>query len=275
MLETDESGESANLFGHDPSVSAMMDLVIAKWLLGRPDQAQSLARQALPRAETVGAAQSIASALHVSMTIALLRGELDEARRFQDLLQQFLQRNALEYCYMRPLAARTSLLVREGRPEEAIGEAREGIALARDRGALAFSSVSLTALAEAQLEAGRIEEGLASIHEALEYAEQRGERVWLPETRRIEGRLLRAGGQLSAAEDSLRDAMREAREDSLLALQIRASCDFMHLLREQEREQEAYPLLEGVVNRFEEGFTTIDYRKAQSLLSSCKLPAAR
>ena len=64
----------------------------------------------------------------------MFRGEIDEARRFEELLQQCLDRNELEYLYMRPLAVRTLLLVQEDRPEEAIRVALEGIALARKKG---------------------------------------------------------------------------------------------------------------------------------------------
>ena len=275
LLEEDDSDEHARLFGHDPTVSIMSYMTFTQWLLGRPDQAQSIARNALHRAEAVGAAQSIASALHVSMITALFRGEIDEARCFENMLQQCLERNELEYRYMRPLAARTLLLVQEDRPEEAIRVAFEGIALAREMGALAYSSVSLTALAQAQLVAGRVEDGLASIDEALACADRVGERVWRPESLRIKGSLLRVTGAAQAAEDSFRTAVREAADQSLLALELRASHDLAHLLRDQGREQEARPLLEGVVKCFKEGFSTADYRAAQSLLSLCRLPAAR
>ena len=275
LLEQEDLREPAQLFGHDPTVGAMSHLAFAEWLMGRPDQAQSVAKRCRLRAEAVGAAQSMASGWHVSMMTALYRGELDEAQQFQDALEQCLDRNELEYIYMRPLAGRIGLLIMQGRPAEAVRVAREGIALAREKGALAFSSVSLTALAEAQLTAGHFESGLASIEEALACADRVGERVWRPEALRIRGRLLSVNGQVQAAEDSFLTAISEAENRSLLALELRASRDLAQLLIEQRRLQEAHPLLEGVMNRFTEGFTTADYQGAQSLLSSCKLPAAR
>ena len=275
LLEQEDLREPAQLFGHDPTVGAMSHLAFAEWLMGRPDQAQSVAKRCRLHAEAVGAAQSMASGWHVSMMTALYRGELDEAQQFQDALEQCLDRNELEYIYMRPLAGRIGLLIMQGRPAEAVRVAREGIALAREKGALAFSSVSLTALAEAQLAAGHFESGLASIEEALACADRVGERVWRPEALRIRGRLLGADGQVQAAEDSFLTAISEAGNRSLLALEFRASRDLAQLLIEQRRLQEAHPLLEGVMNRFTEGFTTADYQGAQSLLSSCKLPAAR
>ena len=123
--------------------------------------------------------------------------------------------------------------------------------------------------------AGHIEDGLASIDEALAHADRVGERIWRPESMRIKGRLLNADGAVQAAEDSFRAAVREAADHSLLALELRAINDLAFLLIKQERQPDAGPLLEGVLNRMAEGFTTSDYREAQSLLSSCKLPAAR
>jgi len=275
LLAEEDLREPARLFGHDPTVSAMSYLCFAEWLLGRPDQAQSIAQRCRLRAEAVGAAQSMASGLHVSMYTALFRGEIDQARHFQDALLQCLDRNELEYIYMRPLAARTCLLIMQGQPDEAVQVARDGIALAREKQALTYSSISLTALAEAQFEAGHIEDGLASIDEALAHADRVGERVWRPESLRIKGRLLSADGAVQAAEESFRAAVREAADHSLLALELRAINDLAFLLIKQERQPDAGPLLEGVLNRMAEGFTTSDYREAQSLLSSCKLPAAR
>jgi DNA-binding winged helix-turn-helix (wHTH) protein/tetratricopeptide (TPR) repeat protein len=275
LLEPEDLREPAEMFGHDPTVSAMGFMALTEWMLGRSDQAQDMARRIRRRAEAVGAAQSIATAQFVSMNIALHRGELDEARRFWNALRHCLDRNGLEYCYMRPLAARTLLLVREGRPDEAIREARDGISLARERRTLAFSSISLTALAEAQLAAGQIDDGLASIKQALAHAARVGERIWRPESLRIRAGLLLAQGALQKAEKGLRKAVREAGELSLLALELRASHDLAQLLCDQGRSQEAQPILESVVGRCTEGFSTADYRKAQSLLSSCRLPAAR
>ena len=163
----------------------------------------------------------------------------------------------------------------ELRAAEAVRVARDGIVLAREKQALTYSSISLTALAEAQLAAGHIEDGLASIDEALAHADRVGERIWRPESMRIKGRLLSADGAVQAAEESFRAAVREAADHSLLALELRAINDLAFLLIKQKRQPDAGPLLEGVLNRFMEGFTTSDYQKAQSLLSSCKLPAAR
>jgi tetratricopeptide (TPR) repeat protein len=176
---------------------------------------------------------------------------------------------------MRPLAARTGLLIMQGRPDEAVREAQEGISLARKKQALAFSSVSLTALAEAQLAAGLYEDGQASIDEALACADRVGEQMWRPESLRIRGRLLGARGLAQAAEESFLAAAQEAADLSLLALELRASNDLARLLIERQRLQEAFTLLEGVMKRCTEGYTTADYRDAQSLLSSCRLPAAR
>ena len=275
LLEQEDLREPAQLFGHDPTVSAMSFLCFAEWLLGRPDQAQSITQRCRLRAEAIGAAQSVASALHVSMITALFRGEIDEAQHFQDALQQCLDRSDLEYIYMRPLAARTCLLIKQHRPDEAIRVARDGIVLAREKQALAFSSIALTALAEAQLAASHIEDGLASIDEALACADRVGERVWRPESLRIRGKLLSAGSEAQAAEDSFLAAIREAGEQSLLALELRASHDLAQLMIKQQRVQDVYPLLEGVLNRFTEGFATTDFQDAQSLLSSCRLLAAR
>ena len=192
-LDAEDLRAPARLLGHDPIVGSLSALAFAEWLLGHADAAKSEARRCRLRAEAVGAPQSLATGWHTSMTTALFRGEIEQARHYEEMLQQCLDRHEFEYLYMRPLAARTSLLTLQGRPEEAIRVAKEGIDKARENRALAYSSISLTTLADAQLAAGHLDDGLDSIEESLSHADSVGERIWRPESLRIKGRLLSAG----------------------------------------------------------------------------------
>lgn len=250
-------------------------LALAEWLLGRADLAQFTAQRCLSRAEAVGAPQSLATGWHAAMTTALFRGDIEQAEHFENMLQECLDYNEFEYVYMRPLSARTQLLTMLGRPEEAVRVATQGIEKARENQALAYSSVSLTALAEAQLAAGHLGEGLGSIEQALSHANSVGERVWGPESMRIKGRLLAADGHSDAAETCFRDAAQEAADRSLLALELRATIDLAKTLLERDHLSEAKMLIEGVLERYTEGFDTTDYLVAQSLLSSNMVPAAQ
>ena len=273
-LDSEDLRATARLLGVDPIVSALSALAFAEWLLGRADLAESVARRCRLRAEAVGAPQSLATGWHTSMTTALFRGETEEAEHFQDMLHQCLDRNEFEYLYMRPLAARTHLLTMQGRPDDAVREAREGIEKAREVRALSYSTISLTTLAEAELAAGYLDDGLASIEQALSHGDVSGERIWRPESFRIKGRLLSAGEDYEAAEKNFRAAVNEAADMSLLALELRAATDLARTLADQDRGTEARPLVEDILARCTEGFGTADYLAAQSLLSSSKLPAA-
>ena len=153
--------------------------------------------------------------------------------------------------------------------------ANAGLNKARQAQTLAYSSIALTALAEAQLAAGHLGDGLGSIKQALAFADAVGERVWRPESLRIKGRLLGADGELDAAEESYRAAVDEAADLSLPALELRATTDLATALWERDGSAEAHAMLLGVLSRFTEGFETADYLTAQSLLSASKLPAAR
>jgi DNA-binding winged helix-turn-helix (wHTH) protein/tetratricopeptide (TPR) repeat protein len=273
-LKDEELREPARLLGHDPVVSSLSGIAFTEWLLGRADQAESTARRCRLRAEAVGAPQSLATGWHTSMTTALFRGENEQAEYFQDMLDQCLERNEVEYLYMRPLGARTQLLTIQGRPEEAIRVAQEGLEKARENQAIAYSSASLAALAEAQLAVGQLDDGLNSIEQALAHSDATGERVWRPETLRIKGQLLSARNETGADEECFRAALLEAAEMSALSFELRAAIDLAKVLCEGDRLSEAHEILKGVLARFTEGFETADYLAAQSLLSSNKLPAA-
>ena len=153
--------------------------------------------------------------------------------------------------------------------------AHEGIEKARENQAIAYSSASLTALAEAQLAAGQLDDGLNSIEQALAHSDATGERIWRPETLRIKGQLLSARNETGADEECFRAALLEAAEMSALSFELRAAIDLAKVLCEGDRLSEAHEILKGVLARFTEGFETADFLAAQSLLSSSKLTAAK
>ena len=126
----------------------------------------------------------------------------------------------------------------------------------------------LTLLAEALAFAGRIEEALAALDDALAKAAVSGVRGWDAEIHRLRGELT---GRLpypdpAKAEDSFRTALAIAREQGTRGYELRAATSLARLWREQGRRAEARDLLAPLYGSFTEGFDTADLKEAKALL---------
>jgi len=141
--------------------------------------------------------------------------------------------------------------------------------------------------------AGRVEEGLQVIHEALVMAQTREMRLWEAELHRLQGELLlqqAASGRAKAhpaaplqsprtgvwatdpshpfnkAEDCFRQALGIARGQQAKSLELRAAMSLSRLWQRQGKKQAASRHLEESYHWFTEGFDTADLLEAKILL---------
>jgi predicted ATPase len=155
------------------------------------------------------------------------------------------------------------------------GEVTTGIARIRD-GMAAFEATGdrvstqffLALLAEALALAGKIEEALATLDDALTQAAVSGATGWDAEIHRLRGELT---GRLphpdpAKVEDSFRTALAIAREQGTRGYELRAATSLARLWGEQGRRTEARELLAPLYDSFTEGFHTADLKEAKRLL---------
>ncbi|MBN1402550.1 MAG: hypothetical protein JXA74_17045, partial [Anaerolineae bacterium] len=116
--------------------------------------------------------------------------------------------------------------------------------------------------------AGRAEEGLALLDEALEQVERTGERWEEAELRRLQGELLRQrGDDPEAVEECYRQAIAVAQRQEARSWELRATTSLARLLRDQGRAAEAREALAAIYGWFTEGFDTPDLVEARALLA--------
>ena len=135
-------------------------------------------------------------------------------------------------------------------------------------GARSTTPLYRTLLAEALALAGKIEEGLATLDDALAQAAASGEHGSSAEIHRLRGELT---GRLphpdpAKAADSLRTALAIAREQGTRGYELRAAVSLARLRCDQGRHAEARDLLAPVYGWFTEGFATPDLKEAKALL---------
>jgi predicted ATPase len=141
-------------------------------------------------------------------------------------------------------------------------------------------------LADACMQTGRFDGGLAASTEALAAADQHEEHLWEPEVHRLKGELLlkRQAERSGVEKTSLRGAPRIddsstaeaqgcfqraieiARKQSAKSLELRATMSLARLLDQTGRRDEARTLLAHIYGWFTESFDTADLKDAKTLL---------
>jgi tetratricopeptide (TPR) repeat protein len=157
-------------------------------------------------------------------------------------------------------------LALQGGTADGIAELREGLAGLAATGTRTSAGEYLGWLAEAQLLAGQITDGLATIEEALTAIPE--ERIFIPELLRLRGELRAAdGADAATVEASFNEAIALAREIGTKLVELRATTSLARFLSRHGRSAEARALLAPLYATFTEGFDTPDLQDANTLLS--------
>jgi predicted ATPase len=138
----------------------------------------------------------------------------------------------------------------------------------RATGAAVFQPYGLALLAEAYAQAGRYEEGLTLLAEALALTNDREERRWEAELYRLKGELLlvHSAEHHAEAETCFRQALAVARRQQAKSWELRAATSLARLWQQQGKRAEAQELLAPIYVWFTEGFDTADLQDAKVLL---------
>ncbi|MEK6288181.1 MAG: protein kinase [Acidobacteriota bacterium] len=253
------------------------------WYLGYADQAQAMTREALSIAEQMSHPVGICQTL--STTIALEAFHRN-AERVVEMIEKMLF-HADEHGLPHYRAMGEIMLgwarATQGQAEEGFAAMRQGLAACRNLEIEQRRASYLVLMAEALCLAGRPEEALRALDEAVETINITSERFHEAELYRIKGEALLSihtsqngsdnaehPGLQSQAEACFREAIQVARRQSAKAFELRAAMGLAKLWNRQNRRQEARDLLAEIYGRFTEGFSTGDLKDARVLLNELK-----
>ena len=158
--------------------------------------------------------------------------------------------------------------------EEGIAEVHQGITAFRATGARTWIPHFLGLQAETYARANRIDDGLASVAEALALADKTEQHCWQAELNRIKGELLLAAStnNHTEAENCFSQALDIARRQQAKSWELRAAVSLGHLWRQQGKVEEAHKMLSEIYGWFTEGFDTSDLKEAKALLDDLMPP---
>jgi predicted ATPase len=254
--------------GSDAGVSAMAYDACCLWCLGYPDQAQELSRKAKDLARELGHAFSLADTIcfggcvlnQMRRDIQALKKDAEELKRVSEGMS-FISFAGTGNCYT------GEALARLGEVEEGVKKMHLGMEIRQSVGALCYLTGILGTLAETQIRAGQVEEGLATFERVFARIEETDERYLEAELNRIHGELMLLLGDQDRAEASLQKAFEVARQQGAKSWELRIATSLARLWQEQGRSKEARSLLAPIYKWFTEGLDTPDMQEAKALLN--------
>jgi predicted ATPase len=254
-------------FQFDQRLTAMITLMRALWLQGFADQALRAAATAIDEAVALDHPLTLCNTLaQGACPVALLAGDPDAAARYAGLLQRQTERHALDIWHHYAACYRGQVMLRQSDVAAGLPLVVAAVDALREARFVQYRSAFLTALAQGLAAAGRADEAMAVIDEALAEADHHDERWAMAEMLRVRGEILRHLGDDTAALTALTESLGWARRQQALSWELRTATSLARLRRDQGEAGKARELLAPVLGRFTEGFGTADLVAARELL---------
>jgi len=258
-------------FGYDGRVIALTGAAWALWVLGYPEQALHRAEEVLATTRSLAHPYSQTMALYSSAWLHLF---CRDARAARELAEQSIALS-IEHGFPWPRAYAAPVAgwaqAEEGSAAEGIETAREGLAALEQMGHSLWRPHQQGLLASAYARAGRIDEALAVVGQALDTVSRTGDQENAAELNRLKGELtLRCGapGAALEAEKCFKCAIDIARHQHAKSWELRAATSLARLWHSQSKQPEARKLLLPVYDWFTEGMRTPDLQAARELLEA-------
>lgn len=264
----------ANQMGHDLLVAPVCFKALASWALGLPDQGREAMDFAISHTKRLNHPPSLAYAYwHAGIMGFLMLREEGRLAEHADALLALAIKHGFGLWESGARAAKGWLDARAGGGRPAVEEILTSVEATRKSGSRVNETVLLALLGDAQAAAGDVSAGLATIADAIAFAQSSHQTFWLSELQRLQGvlRLMSSHPDRSGAETALREAMATGRQQEALSWQLRAANDLARLLMADGRADDARPLLTGLYRRFQEGFDTPDLKAAHALIESPRI----
>jgi len=266
-VHTPPINRSRILMPVDPGVGGRSFTAWALLMLGYPDQALALSRQAIASARELGYPYTVAYSLHVNCIFHQLLGDATTVRGRSEELVALATEQGFPYfvgsgTYFRGWAT----MALGGSIQDAIGEMQQGLATTRATGAEIRVQYYFGLLAEACRRTNRTTEGLNQLSEAFQLVERTDERWYEGELQRLRGEMLIATADRRGAEPCFSRALATAQKQGAKFFELRAANSLARLWHDQGRHAEARELLAPVYGWFTEGFDTLDLKEGKALL---------
>ena len=264
-------------YGEDVGCSCLHYARFALQVLGYPDQALARGEEALALAEALSHPFTLARGLATTAYFYQLRREGRTAQaRAESAIDLVAEHGFSPVWGAHGTLVRGWALAEQGQAEAGIAHIRHALEVRQTLGVCLMRPYHLGFLAEGLGKAGRAQEGLAVLREALASARRTGEHWYDAELHRLQGELTpqQPGSGVPSrqaepeAEACFLEAIETARQQGAKLFELRAAMSLGRLRMRQGRQAEARSELAEIYGWFTEGFDTKDLQEARALLET-------
>ena len=269
LYDFEKHGTNTQLYGYDSGVACLVFGSIVLWHLGYADQARRMSEQALELSSQLSDPANVGFAASFAAWFHRLNRSLELAQQYAESAIDISSKYDMAMFLGFGKIALGWTQIGQGRIEEGIARATEGGDLWRSTGAMLGTVWNCGILAEGHAKAGRTNEALTVLDEALELAATTRERFYEAELLRLKGDVLiksDAPHVKSEAESCLQQAIAVAQGQSAKSLELRSTMSLARLWQQQGKSAEARKMLAEIYGWFTEGFDTLDLIEARTLL---------
>jgi DNA-binding winged helix-turn-helix (wHTH) protein/predicted ATPase len=280
--------DDAFLYAQNPGVAMRCFAAWTLWFLGYPDQAMIRMEEALKLARELSEPHGLAHSGLFAAFLHQLRREPEMSRQYAEAVLAVSKEHGLVMYAAQATLLRGWTLTEQGRLEEGLKQMRQGFVDYNATGTELLRPQTLSLMAEALGKARQTEEGLRRLEEALELAKSNGDASYLAEIYRVKGELLMTRftseplsqaaprgksmevvpSAVAQAEASFYQSIKIARQQKAKSFELRAAISLARLYQKRADESKGRRLLAEIYESFNEGFDTVDLRKAKELLNA-------
>jgi class 3 adenylate cyclase/predicted ATPase len=256
------------LFAENARVAMLSFLSLTLGVLGFADQARARSRESLAEARELSHPISLAFALSVACRLHFVLKDPHTVRLRADELIALTTEQRFAFFLAMGTAYRGWTLVEAGDADAGTELLRRGIEGFQASGAAWILPFYFAQLATAHAKAGKPEDGLGRLSEALVLTVTSGVRWFEAELHRHRGELLRTAHPRAEAEAEAAfcRAIEIARRQNAKLWELRAAVSLARLWRDQDKRDEARVHLAPIYGWFGEGLDTPDLQEARALL---------
>jgi class 3 adenylate cyclase/predicted ATPase len=254
------------VYSFDPEVICRGYLSWTLFALGYSAQARNESRRSISAAQRLSHPQTMAFALTRAAALAHLHRSVEGVKKMAAAVTALANERGLRTYIVAGRFYQGWAAVQRGGVDEDLALLSECLGSLRAGGDEDWFPHSLCLAAEGYHKAGRLNEALDLLSQALERVERNDERWFAAEVQRLRGELLLSQSNADQAETCLRMALSVARDQGGKSWELRSATSLARLWAGQGRRSEARDLLAPIHAWFTEGFDSADLRDAKALL---------
>jgi predicted ATPase/DNA-binding winged helix-turn-helix (wHTH) protein len=252
----------------DLRTTSLFNLTRSYWFTGDLDRAVGCARMTIEEAERSDHPIALSRALILTMPLYFWIDDLQQVGQNLSRLEFTAEKYSLMPFRAVAMGLRGRYLIRVGHAIDGVEHLRDSLAkLALQRYEM-LATDFVSELAVSLAKQGEREEALALLDESIAIQVELGRPLHLPALFLAKGLTFASGDMpdVQSVEESLREAMRLARQQSALSFELRAGLELARVWIDRGEVERAHDLVEPIYRQFSEGFATPDLIVARKML---------